>query len=176
MAARQVSKVTSQTISYRALALVVRAALLVALAGAGWLVYKKLPGGGAAAPTNAGSHTTIQIVLQRSPDLANAALDIPVEISPVDLVAVKHEFFVEPRAGQRFDEFLRERENGRAAVLTRLDSQGRASVLVAPGDWWLHAVLPGDESFEWRLKLTVGRETQTVELTQQNVYTRSKSF
>jgi len=50
VAARQVSKVRSQTISYRALALVVRAALLVALAGAGWLVYKKLPGGGAAAP------------------------------------------------------------------------------------------------------------------------------
>ena len=176
MAARQVSKVTSQTISYRALALVVRAALLVALSGAGWLVYKKLPGGGAAAPTNAGSHTTIQIVLQRSPDLANSALDIPVEISPVDLVAVKHEFFVEPRAGQRFDEFLRERENGRSAVLTRLDTQGRGSVLVPPGDWWLHAVLPGDESFEWRLKLTIGREKQTVELTPQNVYTRSRSF
>ena len=107
----------SQTISYRLLALVLRAALLVALAGAGWVVYKRLPDSG---PTNSATNsgqTILQIILQPPPDMGKAPRDIPIEISPVDIVAVRHEFFVEPRAGQRFDEFLHQRMKiGRAHV------------------------------------------------------------
>ena len=166
----------SRSISYKALALVVRGALLVALAGAAWIVYQKLPASGSHPGASAAGQTTVQIVLHRSSDIQATAVDIPIELSPVDLVAVKHEFFVEPRPGQHFNEFLRERMNGRTEVKTRLDPQGRVTVLVAPGEWWLHAVLSGEEDLEWRLPVTIRGDKQTIELTLQNTYTRSKSF
>jgi hypothetical protein len=171
-----VSKVNSQGIFYRALALLVRAALLVALTGAGWIVYQRLPSSDSGGDTKSAGQTTVQIVLRRSSDIQATAVDIPIELSPVDIVAVRHEFFVEPRAGQRFDEFLHDRMNGRSEVKTRLDDQGRASILVPPGNWWLHAVLPGEMDLEWRLPITISGGRQTIELTLENAYTRSKSF
>ena len=171
-----ISKVNSQSISYRALALIVRAALVVALGGAAWIVYQRLPASRTPEEVNAAGQTTVEIVLRRSAGIQAIALDIPIELSPVDLVAVKHEYFVEPRPGQRLSEFLRERMNGRTEVKTKLDSQGRASVLVQPGEWWLHAVLTGEEDLEWRLPVTVTGEKQTIELTLDNTFTRSKSF
>jgi hypothetical protein len=168
--------VNSQSLSYRILALAGRAALVLALAGAGWLVYQRLPDNRSSAKRNTAGHTLVQIVLRRSQDIRATAVDIPVEMSPVDLVAVRHEFFVEPRAGQRFDEFLHSRMNGRSAVNTRLDSEGQAFVPLLPGEWWLHAVLSGEEDLEWRLKVMISGDKQTVELTLENAYTRSKSF
>ena len=168
--------VNSQTISYRLLALVLRAALLVALAGACWVVYKRLPDNGPNSSATSSGQTILQIVLQPPPNLGKAPRDIPIEISPVDIVAVRHEFFVEPRAGQRFDEFLHQRMNGRAPINVRLDSQGQASVTVSGGNWWVHAILSGEEDLEWRLPISITGGRQTVELTSQNAYTRSKSF
>ena len=150
--------------------------MLATLAGAGWIVYQRLPDSGSSGNSNTAGHTTVQIVLRRSSDIQATAIDIPIEMSPVDLLAVRHEFFVEPRAGQRFDEFLHSRMNGRSAVNTRLDSQGRTSVSLPPGEWWLHAVLPGEEDLEWRLKVMISGDKQTIELTLENAYTRSKSF
>jgi hypothetical protein len=49
-------------------------------------------------------------------------------------------------------------------------------VTLAPGSWWLHATLSGDEQLEWRLPVTVGGTKQVIELTPQNAYTRSKTF
>ena len=88
----------------------------------------------------------------------------------------RHEYFTERRAGKRFDDFLNERMKGRAPIATQLDAQGKTSVAVPAGTWWLHAVLPGDENLEWRLPVNVAGTKQTIELTPQNVYTRSKSF
>ena len=149
--------------------------LLLGLAGAGWMVYKKLPKTGPGTAVASGQ-TTLVILLQAPADLSKVAKDIHVEISPVDIVAVRHEFFVEPRAGQRFDEFLHQRMNGRELIDTRLDGQGRGSVTVPPGTWWVHAILSGDEDLEWRLRIATGGGKQTIELTPQNAYTRSKSF
>ena len=170
-----VSKVNSH-IFYRALALSARAALLAAFAAAGWIVYQRLPASSLSESTHAAGQTAVQIILRRSSDIQTTALDIPIELSPVDLVAVKHEFFVEPRPGQRFNEFLHERMNGRTEVKARLDTEGRASVLVPPGEWWLHAVLTGEEDLEWRLPITIRGDKQTIELTLDNAFTRSKSF
>ena len=175
-----ISKENSQTIFYRALALLVRAALLVALAGGGFIVYQRLPASDSLS-TNAAGQTAVQIVLRRSSDIEATTLDIPIELSPVDLLAVKHEFFVEPRAGKRFDEFLQERMlqermKGRSTIKAKLDADGRASIMVAPGNWWLNAVLPAEADLEWRLPVTISGEKQTIELTLQNAYTRSKSF
>jgi hypothetical protein len=153
-----------------------RLALVVALVAAGWMVYKKLPNNGPGSTSSVSGQTTLQILLQPPPDMGKTARDIPIEISPVDIVAVRHEFFVEPRAGQRFDEFLHQRMNGRNLINARLDSQGRAAVSVPPGNWWLHAILSGEEDLEWRLPLSINGGKQTVELNPQNAYTRSKSF
>lgn len=154
--------------------LLLRAALVAALLVSGWLIYSKLPhrsNGDARASRN---ETTLQIVLR--PAGINASLDIPVELYPVDIVAVRHEYFTERRAGKRFDDFLNERMQGRRPVNAKLDKDGQATIVVTAGSWWLNAVLPGDEDLEWRLPLNVAGSKQIVELTSQNVYTRTKSF
>ncbi len=117
----------------------------------------------------------MQITL-RPAGINAASLDINVELYPVDIVAVRHEYFTERRAGKRFDDFLNERMQGRRPVNAKLDKDGQATVVVAAGSWWLNAILPGDEDLEWRLPINVAGSKQIVELTSQNVYTRTKSF
>ena len=150
-----------------------RVALVAGLFGAGWLVYRELPATSSAVQEL--RTTNVQIVL-RQPDNGGPALNLPVSLYPVDVVAVRHEFFTEPRTGKRFEDFLKERMKGRSPVSMKLDKQGQGSVMLAPGTWWLHAMLPGDEQLEWRLPVTVIGAKQIVELTPQNAYTRSKSF
>lgn len=164
------------SISYSLLTVFLRAALVAALFIAGWLVYNKLPHESAndRLATNAG--TTLQIVLRQPAGHGADALDIPVELYPIDIVAVRHEYFTERRPGKRFDDFLSERMQGRAPVAAKLDKQGQTSVVISPGSWWLHAQLSGEENLEWRLPINVAGRKQTVELTSQNVYTRTKSF
>lgn len=156
------------------LILALRGALVIALVAAGWLVYRELPVTTSQTTLDRAT-TNLQIVL-RQPESGGPALDVSVSLYPVDVVAVRHEFFTEPRAGKRFEDFLKERMKGRSPVSTRLDKQGQGSVVLAPGSWWLHATLSGDEQLEWRLPVTVTGARQIVELTPQNAYTRSKSF
>lgn len=153
---------------------VLQVGLIVMLVGAGWLIYRQLPQS-ASEVSDRGS-TTLQIVIRQPPETVGSALDVPVSLYPVDLVAVRHEFFTEQRRGKRFEDFLRERMRGRTPINARLDKQGHGAVLLAPGSWWLHATLSGDEQLEWRLPVKVGGPRQTVELTPQNAYTRSKTF
>jgi hypothetical protein len=89
---------------------------------------------------------------------------------------VRHEFFTEPRAGKRFDDFLKDRMRGRSPVSGKLDKQGNGTVVLPPGNWWLHAKLSGEQELEWRLPVTVTGQHQTIELNPQNAYTRSKTF
>jgi len=149
--------------------------LILVLAGAGWLIYRQLPAGSADVRSNQGS-TTLQIFIRQPPESVGPALDVAVSLYPVDIVAVRHEFFTEQRPGKRFEDFLKERMKGRSPVNARLDKQGQGAVMLAPGSWWLHATLSGDEQLEWRLPVTVGGTKQVIELTPQNAYTRSKTF
>lgn len=148
-------------------------ALIVSLGGAGWMIYRKFP-------ANSGVHergtTTLQIVLRQPPDNYNTGLDVTVNLYLVDIVAVRHEFFTEQRAGKRLDDFLRDRIKGRPPINARLDKQGQATVALSPGSYLLLATLPGDEQIEWRLPVKVAGTKQIIELTPQNAYTRSKSF
>lgn len=163
-------------ISLRAVIIVLlQAALVVLLVGAVWTIYDQLPAGASEVAANRRT-TTLQIVIRQPSDSAAPSLDVLVSLFPVDIIAVRHEFFTEPRAGKRFEDFLKERMKGRKPVNARLDKQGEGMVTLAPGSWWLHAVLPGDEQLEWRLPVMVGGSPQTVELTPQNAYTRSKTF
>jgi len=161
---------------YRLLTLLLRAGLLVALFAAGWLVYSNLPHPPTDTARASFGDTALQIVLLQSTGSGALALDIPVELYPVDIVAVRHEYFTERRAGKRFDDFLSERMEGRRSVTARLDKEGQGLVVVSAGNWWVHARLEGEEQLEWRLPITVAGAKQTVELTSQNVYTRARSF
>jgi hypothetical protein len=168
--------VKTTTISYSLLTVFLRVALVAALLIAGWLVYSKLPQESKKDTPAKNAETTLQIVLRSPADSGAGALNIAVDLYPIDIVAARHEFFTERRAGKRFDDFLSERMKGRTPVSAKLDQQGQTSVVVSQGSWWLHAQLSGDENLEWRLPLSVAGRKQTVELTSQNVYTRTKSF
>lgn len=167
---------TNQGIIFRLVTLVLQAALVLGLFSAGWLIYRKLPVHLANATPERPSDTLIQLVMRPAPQMVGVALDVPVEFSPVDIVAVHNEYFTERRAGKRFDDFLTERMNGRRPITARLDQSGRALVAVSPGNWWVHAALAGDEDLEWRLPVRIAGPKQTIELTPQNAYTRTKSF
>jgi len=157
------------------LILALQVALIVLLVGAGWLIYRGLPDNGAEARSSQGT-TTVQIFIRQTPDNGGPALDVTVSLYPVDIIAVKHEFFTEPRPGKRLEDFVKERMKGRKPINTHLDKQGQGSVTLAPGSWWLHATLAGDEQLEWRLPVTITGSKQVIELTPQNAYTRSKTF
>src|SRR6185436_20852031 len=157
------------------LILALQVTLIVMLVGAGWFIYRQLPDDTTEARSSQGT-TTVQIIIRQPPDGAGPALDAAVSLYPVDIVAVKHEYFTEPRPGKRLEDFVKERMKGRSPINTHLDKQGQGSVTLAPGSWWLHATLPGDEQLEWRLPVTVTGTKQVLELTPQNAYTRSKTF
>ena len=164
------------SISYNLLTLFLRAALVVALLASGWLIYSKLPHENSANLKVNNGETVLQIVLRPPVNGGTDALDIPVEFYPVDIVAVRKEYFTERRAGTSFDDFRNERMKGRAPVAARLDKQGQGIVALSGGSWWLHAKLVGEENLEWQLHLEVAGPRQTVELTPQNIYTRTRSF
>lgn len=154
--------------------LALQAALIAVLAGAGWLIYRRLPE--SASQVESSERTNLQIFIKQTPETVGPSLDVAVSLYPVDIIAVRHEFFTETRPGKRFEDFLKERMKGRAPVNARLDKQGYGSVMLPPGSWWLHATLSGDEQLEWRLPVNVTGTKQVIELTPQNAYTRSKTF
>ena len=164
------------SISFSLLTLFLRAALVFALFVSGWLIYSRLPHQELPNLKTNNAETTLQIVLRPPVNLGSDALAISVELYPVDIVAARHEYFTERRAGKRFDDFLSERMKGRAPVTAKLDGQGQAFVVVSPGSWWLHAQLSGEENLEWRLPINIAGQKQTVELTTQNIYTRTRTF
>ena len=163
-------------ISYHLLTLFLRATLVIALFASGWLIYSKLPHENSPNLKVNNGETLLQIVFRPPVNPGPDALDISIEFYPVDIVAVRNEYFTERRAGTSFDDFRNERMKGRAPVAARLDKQGRGVVALSAGSWWLHAKLVGEENLEWRLHLDVAGPRQTVELTPQNIYTRTRSF
>jgi hypothetical protein len=150
-------------------------ALIAVLLGAGWLIYRQLPDSAIEGRPSQGT-STLQIFIRQPPEGTGPALDVSVSLYPVDIIAVRHEFFTEPRPGKPFETFLKERMKGRTPINARLDKQGQGSITLTPGSWWLHATLSGDEQLEWRLPVTVTGAKQVIELTPQNAYTRSKTF
>lgn len=160
-----------------------RVALLLALVGAGWLVYRKLPHNNLATTNNAqASQTALLIIMRGAAEETGVVSNISVKLYPIDIAAARREFFdpdnqrTERRAGLRFDDFLAQRMNGTRPVETRLDEHGQATVNLAPGKWWIHAALAGAQNVEWHLPINVAGRQQTIELTTENAYARTKSF
>jgi hypothetical protein len=168
--------VNSKGLTYGLLSAVLRVALLAALFGAGWSIYDKLPAGGIVAGDGVAGETALQIVLRPSARDEGVAINVPVQLYPVDVGAVQREFGFEPHPGVQFEDFLKERMQGRAPVKARLDENGHATVLVTPGKWWVHAMLAGPQNVEWRLPVKISGRQQLVELNADNSYARTKSF
>jgi hypothetical protein len=94
------------------------------------------------------------------------------------LVAAQREFQETPHLARQFDDFLLRRMHGITPVKATADNAGRAVTVLSEGNWWLHAtaVLSGGETIEWRLPVSVAGREQTVELTMENAYERTKKF
>ena len=83
---------------YRGIAIrILQLTLIAILGGAAWLIYQRLP---STPPEDQGENgtTALQILLERPTGTQPTELDVEVELYPVDVVAVRHEFFTEPRA------------------------------------------------------------------------------
>jgi hypothetical protein len=152
-----------------------RVALVAALFGAVWTIYRRLPQD-ADAGSSASRQTTLRIILRRDALGDTQIADTPVELYSVDVAAARREFEDERRYGQRFEDFVTRRMGARQPVSTKLDRDGEAFVSLAPGRWWVHATLAGADELSWRLPVNVAGREQTIELTPDNAYTRTKSF
>ncbi|HVS83718.1 MAG TPA: hypothetical protein VHE60_18445 [Pyrinomonadaceae bacterium] len=163
---------------------IVKIILGVALVGgmfvAGWNVYRRLPSDGSVAMniTAADSRAETRLTVMLRSEITGATLNSPVDIYPFDLVAAQREFQATPHLARQFDDFLLRRMHGITPVKATTDNTGRAVAILSEGNWWLHATasLSGGETIEWRLPVNVASREQTVELTMENAYERTKKF
>jgi hypothetical protein len=163
-----------------------RVALVVALVGAGWLIYQRLPPDDTTPVTGLGANrqprdTLLRIILPPRTDIDSARAAAvnsvtPVQLYSIDVAAAQREFFDERRPGMRFEDFIGRRMHGRQPITTQLDAQGQTIVYVPPGRWWIHATQAGAQETTWRLPVNVAGREQTVELTDANAYMRTKKF
>ena len=159
--------------------IVLGVALVGGLLGAGWNVYRRLPAESMAtnlAVSDSRAETKLTVMLRR--DIEGATMNSPVEIYPFDLIAAQREFQATPHLAKQFDDFLLRRMHGITPVIPTSDGNARASAILNEGSWWLHATaaLSGGETIEWRLPISVTGREQTVELTMENAYERTKKF
>ena len=158
-----------------------RVALVLALVGAGWLVYRRLPPDDAPHSLGAAGQTRDTLlrihVLPRPGDGGqNPAAAVTVQLYSIDVAAAQREFLDERRPGQRFEDFIVRRMGARQPIRTQLDASGQTVVYVPPGRWWIHATQEGAQEVTWRLPVNVAGREQTVELTAANAYMRTKRF
>lgn len=162
--------------AHNALAVLLRLALVAALVVAGWSVYRRLPREAAASDRRGRGATTLRVVLSR-PTGNDAPLDrLTLYLYPIDVGAAEREYSSERRPGVRFEDFMTRRMGDRQPVTSQFDERGEALVVVAPGRWWLHATLAGPVELSWRLPVNVSGTEKTVELDEDNAYTKAKSF
>ena len=82
------------------------------------------------------------------------------------------------RPGKSLEDFLARRLQNVEPIKVRIDASGQAVARVSEGNWWMHATsaLTNGESMEWRVPLTISRNPQTIELSSDNAYERTKKF
>lgn len=170
-----------------------RFVLVLALMGAGWSIYRRLPGDDGAGALLGESQQTdatlLRVVLRRESNARDAATGevraanadapgrkVPIQLYSVDVAAAQREFLSERRAGVRFEDFLSQRMRGQQPIAAELDERGETTVAVPPGRWWIHATLESAQELTWRLPVNVSGREKTVELTPDNAYTRAKKF
>jgi hypothetical protein len=169
-----------QSFTRRILIVAAGVALVAALGGAVWGVYRRLPEDERASsrPARAGQRTTLLRVRLRREGVGFpvSAKKVPVQLYPINMAAARSEYDSEPRPGQRFGDFATRLMGGRQRIDAELDEGGEASIAVPPGRWWIHAEIEGERELAWRLQVEVAGREKTVELTKENAYFRAKRF
>jgi hypothetical protein len=169
-----------QSFPRRVLVVLAGVALVAALGGAVWGVYRRLPEG-ERTPLRAArgtQRTTLLHVRLRREGVGFpvSAKRVPVQLYPINMAAARSEYDSEPRPGQRFEEFATRLMGGRQKIDGELDEAGEAAINVPPGRWWIHAEIDGERELAWRLSVEVAGREKTVELTKENAYLRAKRF
>jgi hypothetical protein len=159
--------------------IILGAVLVGALFAAGWNVYRRLPADGSPARTeadNTNAHSEVMIILRS--DAAATPANMQIEFYPIDFAAAQRDYSAAVRPGKTFDDFLAQRIKGLVPARAQLDNGGRAVTKLSEGSWWLRATatLSGGEKIEWRLPVKVSGRGQTIELTTENAYERTKTF
>ncbi len=157
--------------------IILSAALVGALFLAGWNVYRQLPVDGTRTGiSDASAHSEMTIILRS--DSAATPANTRVELYPIDFAAAQRDYSAAVRPGKTFDDFLAQRMKGLVPVQAQLDHNGRALAKLSEGNWWIRAIatLSGGEKIEWRLPVKVFGRAQTIELTTENAYERTKTF
>lgn len=172
-----------QNLFYKSAVILCRTLLVVALCAAVWSVFRDSPKLYEAAPvsdeqiarSSSGRTTRLRVSLR---DVANARTkNVSVQLYPLDVAAAQREYIFERRAGISFDDFLRGRLHRQTIITGRFNEQGRALVSAPPGKWWIHLTLANaDETLSWRVPVQIAEQEQTVELSPDNIYARTKRF
>ncbi|HEX8335929.1 MAG TPA: hypothetical protein VF621_04325 [Pyrinomonadaceae bacterium] len=155
-------------------------ALVAALGGAVWGVYRRLPvdeRAASRAARGAQRTTVLRVRLRREGvGFPVSAKKVPVHLYPINMAAARSEYDSELRPGQRFEEFATRLMGGRQKIDAELDEGGEVAVNVPPGTWWIHAEVEGEREHVWRLRVEITGREKTVELTKENAYLRAKKF
>lgn len=160
----------------RALQIILGVALLASLVMAGAQIYRRLPA--TSAETNqtvpGGAQRDVTVVFQAAVSFSEAR----VRLYPIDYAAAERDYLQNRRSSKSLEDFLAMRLKNVTAVNVIIDGSGRGVARVTEGNWWMHAISAraNGESMEWRLPLTIGQRPQTIELSLENAYERSKTF
>ena len=160
----------------RALQIILGVALLASLVLAGARIYRRLPVTSAETSQTmpAGVQRDVTVVFQAAVSFSEAR----VRLYPIDYAAAERDYLLNRRANKSLEDFLAMRLKNVTAVNVSIDTSGRGVAHVSEGNWWMHAISAraNGESMEWRLPLTIGQRPQTIELSLENAYERSKTF
>ena len=160
---------------------IIKVILAIGLVGGlflpGWNIYRRLPDDSPSnTRVNRNAEPGIEVTITLS--VEPAPIDSRVEVYPLDFAALQRDYFASPLAQKRFDDFLGRRLKGLEPVRARFDENKRANVKLTLGNWWVRATaeMPNGESLEWRLSINLSGQGQTLELTTENVYEKTKKF
>ena len=159
--------------------IILGAVLVGALFLAGWNVYRRLPADESWRRTETSDpNATSEITIALRSDAPATPGNMQVELYPIDFAAAQRDYSAALRPGKTFDDFLAQRIKGLVPARAQLDNNGRAVMKLSEGNWWLRATatLSGGEKIEWRLPVRVSGRGQTIELTTENIYERTKTF
>ena len=160
----------------RLIQIILAIALLGTLLGAGWRIYRTLPPvyGAPGETPRSGAQQDLTIVFRA----AVSPGETRINLYPIDFSATEREYLMNARPGKTLEDFLARRLQNVEPVNVSIDASGHAVARVSEGNWWMHATsaLTSGESMEWRVPLTISRNPQTIELSSDNAYERTKKF
>jgi hypothetical protein len=163
-------------VGIRIIEVILALALLGTLIFAGWRVYHSLPsaGGTRTQTGDAAAQSDLTITLRN----AGVGAETRIELYPIDFAAARENFVLLGRPGKSFEDFLVQKLEKLTPVRAEIDQGGRAQARLAAGNWWLRATSASanNEMLEWRMPLVISQRAQTIELSADNAYEKTKKF